>query len=1201
MAADGTIVLKTEIDESGLKNGLSSLKSGLGAVGTAGKAMAAGIALVGAAAVTATTSIVAGAKATAEYGDRVDKLSQKIGMSAESFQQWDYILQINGASIDGLQMSMKTLSNAAQSGAAEFQKLGMSEEFVKSASPEELFEATITSLQGMEESTERTAIASKLLGRSATELAPLLNSDAESIEELKKQAIDYGMVMSDEAVKASAAFQDSLTTLSMTTTGLKNKMMSEFLPALTSVTDGLALLMTGDMSGLDQINAGIDGFVDKISEILPRVIEIGGSILLNLGKAILSKLPSLLQRGVEIVVYLTNAIIQALPNLISAVITALPTLIQTLVSNLPIIIPLLINGLVQCIIILVQNLPQIIQPIIDNLPLIITSITGALIDNLPILIQGAIQLVIALVAALPQIIAALLEAMGGVAQQIGAALFNALPEPVKNAFEQAWELIKTVWDQVAPYFNAVWESIKAVFSVVKDVLGAAFEVAWTAIKAVWDTVSGYFRAIWDTIAGIFSVVKDVLTGNWSDAWEGIKGIVQTWADFFKGVWESIKGVFSAVADFFRTCFESAWEGIKGIVNTWVDFFSGVWGGIKGVFSSVSSFFSSAFTNAWNAIKNAWSGVTSFFSGIWTQIKNAFKFSEMGAVGRNIVQGLWNGISGAKDWLLGKIQAWCGSILNGIKSFFGIASPSRVMRDEVGKMIPKGMAIGINQAKNLVTKATKSLVEDTRTELMRVLDDMNVKMLKSEKTYAEESLRIEREKEEKEYQDKLKAAKTEEERLKVVEERQLKIQERQQQEYLDNLKKVAETERKIYDARQKDIQDAQNNIVKMYENAANEILDSIEDLQKRQQTLADKLSDFGSIMEDVTQIEDKFSDIHEPFYQGKTGRYFLEDLTQQTEELEMYYEALSSLRDRKGMSEELFNVIKNMGYDDSLIYTQKLMKLNDDQFTKYIEDWQKKQETSQRITNELFGEDGKVSAQRVLSDLSAQTDTLKQYYNMLEAVKNRADVPKEFFAALRDMGVEEGLEYANALLELSDADFAQYINDWKEKEKTSQLISKELYRDEADALSDEIEDKFNKVKQSFFDIGKDAAGEWEQGFLAQLNKAIKNIKNTVENAFSGVTLGSYGGDFSVSVPGLARGAVLPPNREFLAVVGDQKSGTNIEAPLDTIVEAMNIALANRNVSGNTEVILEVDGREFGRAVVEQGNKENRRIGTRLVMA
>lgn len=89
---------------------------------------------------------------------------------------------------------------------------------------------------------------------------------------------------------------------------------------------------------------------------------------------------------------------------------------------------------------------------------------------------------------------------------------------------------------------------------------------------------------------------------------------------------------------------------------------------------------------------------------------------------------------------------------------------------------------------------------------------------------------------------------------------------------------------------------------------------------------------------------------------------------------------------------------------------------------------------------------------------------------------------------------------------------------------------------------------------------------------------------------------------VSIPRLAQGAVIPPNREFLAVLGDQKHGTNIETPLATMIEAFQMALDSRGGynGGNTEVILEIDGREFGRAVVEQGNRENRRIGTRLVI-
>lgn len=85
---------------------------------------------------------------------------------------------------------------------------------------------------------------------------------------------------------------------------------------------------------------------------------------------------------------------------------------------------------------------------------------------------------------------------------------------------------------------------------------------------------------------------------------------------------------------------------------------------------------------------------------------------------------------------------------------------------------------------------------------------------------------------------------------------------------------------------------------------------------------------------------------------------------------------------------------------------------------------------------------------------------------------------------------------------------------------------------------------------------------------------------------------------VTLPRLAAGGVIPPNREFLAVLGDQKSGTNIEAPLDTIVQAMQIALANGNGGSKNEAVFEVDGNTFARLVYKYANRENTRIGVSL---
>ena len=184
-----------------------------------------------------------------------------------------------------------------------------------------------------------------------------------------------------------------------------------------------------------------------------------------------------------------------------------------------------------------------------------------------------------------------------------------------------------------------------------------------------------------------------------------------------------------------------------------------------------------------------------------------------------------------------------------------------------------------------------------------------------------------------------------------------------------------------------------------------------------------------------------------------------------------------------------------------------------------------------------------------------------------------------------------------------------------------------------AIVDWVKGAWNAVKQFWntyiapvftakwwTDLGKTCINGLVAGFEIGINGIIGAFESMINWIVDGLNKISFdipdwlgGGSFGinlpkanfgrVSIPRLAQGAVIPPNREFLAVLGDQRQGTNIETPLATMVEAFQMALDSRGgySGGNTEVVLEIDGREFGRAVVEQGNRENRRIGTRLVIA
>ena len=105
-----------------------------------------------------------------------------------------------------------------------------------------------------------------------------------------------------------------------------------------------------------------------------------------------------------------------------------------------------------------------------------------------------------------------------------------------------------------------------------------------------------------------------------------------------------------------------------------------------------------------------------------------------------------------------------------------------------------------------------------------------------------------------------------------------------------------------------------------------------------------------------------------------------------------------------------------------------------------------------------------------------------------------------------------------------------------------------------------------------------------GFFNIFNRAVRWAANIVGTSWSGVELISH-----VSLPKLAQGAVIPPNREFMAVLGDQKSGTNIETPLETMVEAFNTALRQNGGAGGVQQInfLLPDRRTLAQYTIQGG--------------
>lgn len=198
------------------------------------------------------SDLVKGVTDVAKAGDEVDKSSQKMGISRQSYQEWGYVLERNGASTKDLQSGLKSLNGVvskAESGNREaikqFSKLGIEFKDISKMSREDIFETVITGLQGIDDEGEKAALATAMFGDSATELLPLLNQTAEETTALKKEAQDLGTVMGDDAVNSSVAFNDSLGKMRSAWEGLTTQLATVAMPLFTGLFNGVNNVFNG--------------------------------------------------------------------------------------------------------------------------------------------------------------------------------------------------------------------------------------------------------------------------------------------------------------------------------------------------------------------------------------------------------------------------------------------------------------------------------------------------------------------------------------------------------------------------------------------------------------------------------------------------------------------------------------------------------------------------------------------------------------------------------------------------------------------------------------------------------------------------------------------------------------------------------------------------------------------------------------------
>ena len=612
LGASGKDAAKSAGEETGKELG-NSIATGLK---TTAAVIAGAMAAVAGAAVAAGKAFIDSANDVAAWGDQVDKESQKMNMSAQGYQEWSFILEHAGASIEGMKNSMKKLTVAAEEGNDAFAALGISQEQLASMTPEETWNATIEALQQVQDAGERTALANELLGKGAVELAPLFNMTAEETAELKDQVYELGGVMSDDAVKAAAEYQDQLQNMQTSLKGLKNNIMSQFLPGLSSVMSGLGKLFSGN-GGLEEIRAGLADITSNLADLAPQFVELASAIVMSLLDAFGPVLPELLTGIFSFLNEALNGLVALIPSLLPVITQAITSLMQTVFQCLPLITSSLIT--------LITDL--------------VTWLASG--DNVKTFSNGIVQLVTALV------------------KQIGMVLPILLPA------------IVSIISDVATTITTP-ENIALILEAVLLVVGAVVQALANSIPEFVNYIVGLITNIKNNILQFLNWISPSITQFISTA----LSTIQSWGS-------SIKSYITNL--------------ISGIITGVTSFLAKLQAGFTSAFASVQAWVGNIVGNIQAFVANCIAALTSLPSQVIS-------------IGKDLVKGLWNGISDKVDWVCEKIKGMGKQIEKAIKKVFGIASPSKVFA-EIGDYLAQGLGVGFEDGMQDVNADMVGQMED----------------------------------------------------------------------------------------------------------------------------------------------------------------------------------------------------------------------------------------------------------------------------------------------------------------------------------------------------------------------------------------------------------------------------------------------------------------------------------------------------------
>lgn len=274
-------------------------------------------------------------------GSEIDDNAQKLGISTDAYQYWSLVLQRAGSDASNLSIvirNLTTFTNNLSTGQADalltLQKLGIGyEDFMKMNTEERLY-AIVEALQGMEDQTEKVQIAQEIFGnRVYQELLPLLNMEQGSLEDLREEFEELGLILSEDTIKQIAAVGDKIDNFTNSLHNSYMMLMANFLPEIELITEALVMMAQGTEGAMDKLTEGFTSLISKIATMLPEVIDTAGDLILALVEGMVKGLanPDVMEGLVNVVISLITKIVEIIPTLVGSIGQIATALVRALI------------------------------------------------------------------------------------------------------------------------------------------------------------------------------------------------------------------------------------------------------------------------------------------------------------------------------------------------------------------------------------------------------------------------------------------------------------------------------------------------------------------------------------------------------------------------------------------------------------------------------------------------------------------------------------------------------------------------------------------------------------------------------------------------------------------------------------------------------------------------------------------------------